>query len=106
MGFDEKTIEQVWGNGRGVSDRPAAEWRKDECGAWLQRAQYGNALSEYGWKIEKISPGGPDTIDNLRPFHIRNTYDVANGKPHCEVTADREKIAPTQHIDLPHNREV
>lgn len=34
---DENLIQAVWEKGRGMLDRDASEWRKDQCGAWLHR---------------------------------------------------------------------
>jgi hypothetical protein len=106
MQLDEDMIQKVWQKGRGAADRAAAEWRTDECGAWMHRAQYGNADSEYGWKIQNVSAGAANTVENLRPFHKANSFDVANRKPHCHVTADRAGLAPTQHVGTPRNRNV
>jgi hypothetical protein len=106
MLLEAELIQSVWEKARAMPDRAAPEWRKDECGAWIERAQYENALSEFGWKIENVSPGKPDTLENLRPFHVRNGFDIANHKPRCAVTADRADIAPTQHVGTPRNRDA
>jgi hypothetical protein len=106
MVLDEGTIQKVWEKGRGPADRAAAEWRTDECGAWMHRAQYGNTDSEFGWKVQNVSAGGADSVENLRPFHNANSFDIANHKPHCHVTADRVGLAPTQLVGTPRNRKV
>lgn len=106
MPLDEDTIQKVWEKGRAAADRPAAQWRTDECGAWMHRAQYGNSESEFGWKIQNVSAGGADIVENLRPFHYENDFDVANRGPHCRVTADRTGIAPSQLVGAPRNRRV
>jgi len=106
MLLDAKLIQLVWEKARVVPDRAAPEWRKDECGAWIERAQYENSLSEFGWTIQNVSPGGSDSVQNLRPFHIRNAYDISNHKARCAVTADREDIGPTQHVGSPRNRDT
>ena len=103
MVFSDETIQAVWEKARGMQDRDAAEWRMDSCGAWLHRQAYNNVDSEFGWKIEKISPGGPDTPENLEPFQWKNAFDIANSKPHCRVTADRAGMSPTQRLGEPHN---
>lgn len=106
MAWDEDIIQKVWEKGRVAADRAAAQWRTDECGAWMHRAQYGKADSEYGWKILNVSAGGPDSVENLRPFHSANSFDVANRKAHCHVTADRAGLAPTQLVGTPRNRKA
>lgn len=104
MNFDEKTVQVVWEKGRAQDDKDSAEWRKDECGAWINRNQYGNEVSEFGWKIEAIAPGAPQTLENLRPYQHENTFNSATGQSHCQVTADRTGVPPTAIIDKPRNK--
>ncbi len=103
MPFSDAMIQAVWEKGRAMPDRDPTEWRRDQCGAWLHREQYGNGDSSYGWKIENVTPGGPDELDNLQPFHWNNTFDIANGKPRCRVTAERSGLAPGQRVGQPRN---
>lgn len=106
MLLDEDLIQKVWEKGRGAADRATDEWRTDECGAWMHRAQYGNADAEFGWKILNVSAGGANRVENLRPFHRANAFDIAERKPHCHLTADRAGLAPTQLVGTPRNRKV
>jgi hypothetical protein len=100
MAFSENTIQQVWEKARGLPGMDSAEWRQDQCGAWLNREQYNNADSDYGWKIENINAGNPE---DLQPFHRENAYDIEHHQAHCRVTADRSGLAPTQSVDHPRN---
>jgi hypothetical protein len=75
MAFIEEMIQQVWEKGKIVSKNEPNVFRKDECGAWIRRNQYGNRNSQYGWEIDHISPGGPDTLSNLRPLQWKNNTD-------------------------------
>ena len=104
MKFDEKTVQTVWEKGRALNDKDSTEWRKDECGAWINHNQYGNEASEFGWKIEHIAPGAPQTAENLRPYQHENAFNQAAGQSHCRVTADREGVPPTARIDKPRNK--
>jgi hypothetical protein len=106
MAFDEAMVQAVWETARAVLDRDGAVWRKDACGAWLRREHYGNQTSEYGWKIELTAPGTPDDVTRLGPFHRKNSFDPNTGEARCQVTADRDAIQPTAHIDTPHNRSL
>lgn len=103
MELSETVIQAVWEKARGKPDRDTSVWRQDECGAWLQRDQYGNERSEFGWKIENVVPGSADEPGNLQPFHCSNSFDIANGRPHCRVTADRKGLGPEQYVDQPRN---
>jgi hypothetical protein len=106
MGFSDDIVQSVWEKARAIPDRDPAEWRQDECGAWIRRDHYGSPDSGFGWKIEHISPDSSDDLDHLRPFHRDNAFSRGVGKAHCRVTADREGVAPTAHIDSPRNKTV
>lgn len=86
--WSDDTIQKVWEKGETVSNNDPAEWRKDECGAWMARNQYGNRNSRYGWEIDHISPGGSDAVSNLRPLQWENNLDKSDGRLKCNVTAD------------------
>lgn len=71
MFFDEETIHQVWEKGAPIIDLSPDEWRRDEFGNPIQRREYGNRLSNWGWEIDHVLPkadGGSDDLSNLRPL--------------------------------------
>jgi hypothetical protein len=93
MAHDEQVIAKVWEEtARVVSDRDPNVWRKDECGAWINRGHYENEHSEFGWRIQQITPDRDDP-EALRALHCRNGMDVAAGQPHCRVRAAPEGLA-------------
>ena len=49
MSFSEDTIQKVWEKGSIVSGNDSNVCRKDQCGAWIVRKNYGNQNSQYGW---------------------------------------------------------
>lgn len=106
MKWTPETLRQVWERGRVLPEADPSLWRQDACGAWMRRDQFGRERSEFGWKIERVSAGGADTPENLRPFHWRNRPDLANGRPHCTVTADRSGVGPGEFASPPLNREI
>lgn len=90
-GFDALTIAAVWNKARAVPGYDAAQVRKDACGAWIKRSEYGQT-TQYGWEIDHIKPvasGGTDTLDNLQPLHWRNNRHKADEYPNwtCAVGA-------------------
>lgn len=103
MKFSDETIQAVWEKARGMPDRNTLIWRQDQCGAWIQRDQYNNAHSDYGWKILIIVPGSGEKLDDLQPFHWRNSFDIASSAPHCRVKADRADLMPGQYVGRPRN---
>ena len=106
MEYSEQLIQQVWEKGRGSGDVDTSLWREDECGAWISRPDYGKTDSDFGWKIVNVTPGAPHTLENLRPFHHRNGYDVAGRQATRHVTADRTGLATFEHTFQPRNRKA
>lgn len=104
MAFSEEIVEQVWEKARALSSQDSNEWRQDECGAWLRRDAYRHEQSEYGWVIVNVSLGGAEVVENLRPLHCSNTFDRANSKAHCHVTAERTGLQPTGTVEHPRNK--
>lgn len=78
--FDKNTIDKVWHNAIVVENFNSESIRKDACGAWIIRNQYGNRNSIYGWEIDHVYPealGGGNDIVNLRAMQWENN--VAKG---------------------------
>ncbi|MBP2847364.1 HNH endonuclease [Dickeya oryzae] len=83
MSFDQKTINLVWEKAEIVSGNDKNVFRKDMCGAWIQKEQYGKRDHKYGWEIDHITTkanGGDDNLSNLRPLHGINNASRGNGK--------------------------
>lgn len=104
MKINDDMVQGAWEKARAIPDKDPTEWRKDECGAWINRSHYGNTASEFGWKIENVTPGNDPELENFRPLQHENAFDVATGQSHCRVTADREDLPPTASIDTPRNK--
>ncbi len=87
MVYSEEQVQKVWEKGNCVEDNDSSIWRKDECGAWIQRAMHGDRTSQYGWEVDMINPLGPDDLSNLRPLQWKNGVESGTGKLICRVTA-------------------
>ena len=99
-------IDAVWQHGRVMPEADAAIWRQDECGAWMRREHFGREDSEFGWKMEKVSTAASDTPDSLRPFNVRNRYDIGTGRAQCRTRADRSNIPAEKYARPPRNRQL
>lgn len=106
MKFSEQLIQQVWEKGRASGEIDSDLWREDECGAWINRADYGKTDSDFGWRIVNVTPGAPDALEHLRPLHHGNGYDLPGHQPKPHITADRTGIATFEHTFQPRNRKV
>lgn len=88
--FSYVIVQAVWEKGYTDPYRDARLLRKDQCGAWIQRDQYGNRNSDVGWEIDHITPeanGGSDSLNNLRPLQWRNNASRRDGRLTCPVIA-------------------
>ena len=87
MAFSDEDINKVWAKGTTVPGYDSSKYRKDSCDAWMERAQYGNRDSKYGWEIDHIVPGGTDSLSNLRPLQWENNLSKSDGRLVCAVTS-------------------
>lgn len=86
-GFSEMEIQAVWNKGAVIPGFDARMWRRDVCGAVIQRTQYGNTASSYGWEVDHdvpVSRGGSDSLDNLQPLHWENNRAKGDSYPYWE----------------------
>jgi hypothetical protein len=88
-GFDESTIEAVWQKGK--PEPGYSSFRKDACGASMQRSKYGKT-EQWGWEIDHIKPvarGGTDELSNLQPLQWENNRHKGDDYPNysCKIAA-------------------
>ena len=88
--FDEAMNEAVWQKGTPEPQYPG--FRKDHCGASMQRGLYGKQ-ERWGWEIDHIKPvskGRTDDLSNLRPLQWENNRAKGDSYPDsgwtCKVT--------------------
>lgn len=92
MNVDDALLEQIWSKGVVVENYDESKIRKDACGAWILRDQYGKKESSFGWEIDHVIPrrqleekGVPeekiDDLRNLRPLNVQNNQSKADSYP-------------------------
>lgn len=89
--FNALQIAAVWQKGRAVPGYDANEYRKDSCGAWMRRSDYGQT-TEFGWEIDHMMPvaaGGSDDLSNLQPLFWKNNRHKSDSWPQwaCAISA-------------------
>lgn len=89
--WTEEEKKKIWVKGTVCPPNSPDEWRKDQCGAWMNWYQYGNRQNEYGWEIDHVKPdskGGPDIVSNARPLQWKNNSSRQSGRLTCPVKAN------------------
>ena len=89
-GYDRDVIERAWRQAAEIPGNDAALWRKDDCGAWIHRLDYGRRHSSFGWEIHDPSVGlrSAGTVLALRPLHWQNYLDRLASQTQGRITAD------------------
>lgn len=94
--YGEDLIKSVWEKGLVQQGFDPNVARKDACGAWILRNQYGNTDSNYGWEIDHVYPrvlGGTTIEINLRPMQWQNNRSKGDDYPTymaCMKAVDNE----------------
>ena len=88
-GYEKEIVEAVWELALTVDGNDSALWRKDECGAWMNKLEYGKRHSSFGWEICDLSLGHrPGALSALRPMQWENYVDQIAAITQSRVTAD------------------
>lgn len=90
--FSEHTVQAIWEKATAVAGYDSTLLRKDSCGAWIKRTEYGNTNSDYGWEVDHIRPvaqGGGDELTNLQALQWDNNRYKSDSYPNwsCKLKA-------------------
>jgi hypothetical protein len=90
-----ETIATAWEKARSVEGFDADIFRKDACGAWIQKDMYSQPESMYGWGIDLIFPqtlGGTVTEENIRALNYRNIKSKGKDYPSYKAVYTAEGL--------------
>jgi len=90
LGYDSDVVARVWALAQVIPGNDPAVWRKDENGAWLNRQDYRNRHSQFGWEIADcgffLRRSG---VAALRPMQWQNYVDfLVAARTGAVMTAD------------------
>ena len=99
VNWTEEEIQEIWEKAIVVPNYDKDEWRKDQCGAWIHRSDYGAASkgeshTSYKWQVDHVKPdskGGADIVSNARPLQWYNNDCRQNNRLKTKVTANGNK---------------
>lgn len=72
---------RIWLQGQPIPGLDPMMFRRDPYGRVMNRYQYGNRQSAYGWEIDHIRPvskGGSNRPSNLQPLNWKSNVQKGN----------------------------
>lgn len=87
--YDREVVARTWARAEVIPGNDDELWRKDECGAWIHRLDYGRRSSSFGWEVFDPSLGrGDGGISAIRPLQWQNYLDAMAAGTQSRMTAD------------------
>lgn len=101
MSHTKDELDIIWNKAYAVDGYDEQVYRKDACGAWIQRDKYGKRDSAFGWEIDRIKPldkilednGSRELFDsdlNKRPLHWMNVTSKGRDYPQYTSTVEAD----------------
>ena len=88
-GYDREIVDRVWLFAQKIEGNDPFLWRKDENGAWINRLDYRNRRSQFGWEIaDSTRARRGHGITTLRPLQWENYLDFRAAESRSQITAD------------------
>jgi hypothetical protein len=87
--YDREVVDYAWNLAQKVPGNDCDLWRKDEHGAWINRQEYANRKSQFGWEIfDPTEAGKGYGLASLRPMQWQNYLEAMAFGDGLRVTAE------------------
>lgn len=105
MSFSEDETAKIWDKATFVSqENEKSGFRKDKCDAWIEKKQYGNRKSDFGWEADHIRRDGTDDLSNIQPLQWQNN--VAKVMANLFVLRNLKEAKTSTHDEIVHTNLV
>lgn len=113
--FSAIEIQRIWEKGEPDPAYDPDVVRKDICGAWLIREDYGKTDSFFGWQVDHVCPvsllqskGVPqseiDQLENLQPMNSANNESKSDNYPsfsYAMTSRENSNVKTTGTCEVP-----
>jgi hypothetical protein len=87
--YEREVVDHAWSLAQIIPGNDDALWRKDEHGAWINRQEYGNRNSQFGWEIfDPTEAGRGYGLAALRPMQWQNYLEAIAFSSGFRMTAE------------------
>ncbi len=121
MSYTDEELDQIWKKATfSGSKNEEIGFRKDLCGAWIKRNQFGKE-GNYGWEVDHIYPVSKAKADgvseelyndfrNLQPLHHKNNGAEGKGDDYPRfnskiVSVEVKNIEQSREFTIPKTKQ-
>lgn len=116
--YKQELLDSLWEKANPVEGYDDKKYRKDPCGAWIQRDKYNVRDSDFGWEVDHVYPQALlkemgadndeiDNVTNLRALNWHNNVSKGTDYPvyHIAIKAeDGRNVLADEEFEVNKNR--